>query len=711
MKPPRPKAFDGAKWIWADGAFGENVYADFFFDVPFSSGDDITLFISCDHRYALYVGGAFFDCGQFSDMPKFKVYDKIDLSGVLKEGKNSVTVSCWHEGRETACSCVQPHGVIFSLEKNGRKIISSSKEILSRKNTAYREENVGSNQIGLNSVFDATAPLPARAPSVEVEGPAKIYPRPNLMPELSEATKTKLVYSGAFEAGERDEKNHGKTPYFALVRPGSKEKKPRFLPDKEGIKLTGEKDGCFALFDIGAETVGLLKLKIVLEQEADVYISWGEHIDDGRVRSWIGGRNFTRVCRFAAGETEYIYPFRRAGLRYVQLNVFAPSCTLKECGVIPVEYPLDKSGYFSCSDSLHEKIYLVSRRTLELCMHEHYEDCPWREQALYAMDSRNQMLCGYYAFGETRFAKSSLTLFPKTIRSDGLMEMTAPTAHSRPIPSFNAVFFVALNEYLLFSGDKDFAYSTLEEAKSVLDAFESRMNNGLVEIFEEGPYWNYYEWQKGLYGGISLPDGKAFPDAPLNAFASLAFAAAANILSANGDGRAAHYETLSKTINKTLWERFFVPEEGAIAARITDGKPDCFAQLTQALAVCCGAVPEDQIDGILAKTVSGDLLPATLSHSVFLYDALMKRPEKYAKFVIEDIASRWGKMLLAGATSFWETEDGADAFSYAGSLCHGWSAVPVYVYFRYVLGLYPGGAKKIDCGLTGVDGKAILFEK
>ena len=63
MKPPRPKAFDGAKWIWADGAFGENVYADFFFDVPFSSGDDITLFISCDHRYALYVGGAFFDCG------------------------------------------------------------------------------------------------------------------------------------------------------------------------------------------------------------------------------------------------------------------------------------------------------------------------------------------------------------------------------------------------------------------------------------------------------------------------------------------------------------------------------------------------------------------------------------------------------------------------------------------------------------------------
>lgn len=37
-------------------------------------------------------------------------------------------------------------------------------------------------------------------------------------------------------------------------------------------------------------------------------------------------------------------------------------------------------------------------------MHEHYEDYPWREQALYAFDSRNQALYGYYAFGNYDFA-------------------------------------------------------------------------------------------------------------------------------------------------------------------------------------------------------------------------------------------------------------------------------------------------------------------
>ena len=34
-------------------------------------------------------------------------------------------------------------------------------------------------------------------------------------------------------------------------------------------------------------------------------------------------------------------------------------------------------------------------------------------------------------------------------------------------------------------------------------------------------------------------------------------------------------------------------------------------------------------------------------------------------WVFADIARIWGRMLYAGATSFWETEDGADAFDQA----------------------------------------------
>ena len=58
-------------------------------------------------------------------------------------------------------------------------------------------------------------------------------------------------------------------------------------------------------------------------------------------------------------------------------------------------------------------------------------------------------------------------------------------------------------------------------------------------------------------------------------------------------------------------------------------------------------------------------------------------------------------MLFSGATSFWETAAGADDFGKAGSLCHGWSAIPIYFYYRYLLGIIPGQEKRepVFCGI------------
>ena len=64
-------------------------------------------------------------------------------------------------------------------------------------------------------------------------------------------------------------------------------------------------------------------------------------------------------------------------------------------------------------------------------------------------------------------------------------------------------------------------------------------------------------------------------------------------------------------------------------------------------------------------------------------DALMQEPKQYYPVVNGDIMERWGKMVFAGATSFWETGDGGDAFGKAGSLCHGWSTIPVYFWHKY----------------------------
>ena len=58
-------------------------------------------------------------------------------------------------------------------------------------------------------------------------------------------------------------------------------------------------------------------------------------------------------------------------------------------------------------------------------------------------------------------------------------------------------------------------------------------------------------------------------------------------------------------------------------------------------------------------------------------------------------------MLDQGATSVWETIDGGFAFEKAGSLCHGWSAVPIYIYLRYGADLKKEGTALLPA-ITGL---------
>ena len=68
---------------------------------------------------------------------------------------------------------------------------------------------------------------------------------------------------------------------------------------------------------------------------------------------------------------------------------------------------------------------------------------------------------------------------------------------------------------------------------------------------------------------------------------------------------------------------------------------------------------------------------------IYRYDALLKIDEnKYSEDILSDIERVYFYMLRNGATAFWETIKGQADFNNAGSLCHGWSALPVYYYWK-----------------------------
>ena len=113
-------------------------------------------------------------------------------------------------------------------------------------------------------------------------------------------------------------------------------------------------------------------------------------------------------------------------------------------------------------------------------------------------------------------------------------------------------------------------------------------------------------------------------------------------------------------------------------------------------------VAGDRAAAVCEKLAEKDngMVKISLSHAIFKYEALLSFDrEKYAPLIVREIEDRYLGMLCRGATSFWETDLGAEDFGRAGSLSHGWSAVPVYI-FQW-LGLCdasPRQNKEVDLG-------------
>lgn len=82
-------------------------------------------------------------------------------------------------------------------------------------------------------------------------------------------------------------------------------------------------------------------------------------------------------------------------------------------------------------------------------------------------------------------------------------------------------------------------------------------------------------------------------------------------------------------------------------------------------------------------------METTLSQSLYKFEAILHRGHKQDRWVFDKINADWGHMLFSGATSFWETMRGAWDFENAGSLCHGWSAIPIYFFQAHLLGIKP----------------------
>lgn len=624
-------------WIWQNDNAKPDEHVQFLAKFDYKTSDGATkLVISADTDYIVYLNGKIVEFGQYPDFPHYKVYTEYELSPVV--GENVLGVEVWYKGVDTQTYFTGKAGLFFEVRSDAGVLAESNEKVLSRISPTY----------------------------------------------LSYATKEinrQLGFTYSYDANKEDGWKSGDTTGFApavLVKVADT-LLPRPIKKLETLRPYAGKlikqDGNRYLFDFSREEVGVFRLRFNTKSSQKLKICWGEHIVDGWVRDIIGTRDFSIEYTAKAGDNDFMGRYIRLGMRYVEIRAESELSDLS-VAILPRIYPLNKFPY-SCTDKDLQPIYDVCERTLELCMHDHYEDCPWREQALYAMDSRNQMLCGYYAFREFAFARASLKLMSEDRREDGLLSICTPAGVDLTIPSFSLHYFTEVREYCDYSGDFDFAKEIYSKLKSILDVFFARQGaDGLIRTFTGTNFWNFYEWSTDSLSSEPYRSDPERVDVVLNGLFSIAlqhFGYISDKIGVEND-----YLEIADKVNQGINQKFLT-KDGLY--RTCDGD-DVYSELAQSICVLCGAADKDTAKRICEGLAGdNDWTKITLSMKCFKYDALLKTDApKYRDCVLSEIKSVYNIMLDAGATSVWETEKGEKDFDNAGSLCHGWSALPVYYF-------------------------------
>ena len=145
---------------------------------------------------------------------------------------------------------------------------------------------------------------------------------------------------------------------------------------------------------------------------------------------------------------------------------------------------------------------------------------------------------------------------------------------------------------------------------------------------------------------------------------------------------------LIKNINKYLWSDEL---GGYIDSIHNDGIPSkTISQQANTLALLYDVAPPERdarIQAYLIHPPKNMVKFGTPFSMFFLLEELGK--EGHYGELLRVIRDRWGFMLDAGATTFWESFPGLRKDVPTRSYCHGWSAAPTYFLTRYQLGVVP----------------------
>jgi len=604
------------KLIWIDDIYKKDCYVEFI--SSFSSKDKKGYIdIGVDTDYELYINGEFVNSGAYLTYPGKLYLDTLKLS--LKES-NTLKIIVFYNGANSFATYYQKNPCLyFKIYTDDSVLCVSNEKVQSRYDSNYLSfnEKFITLQLGYKVFYNFIDSNKTYHNSIVVNQDIQLLKRPNKKLSFLEFADAKLI----------------------------------------------KKDCKSQIFDIGKETVGYLSISIFSNCERDINISFGEHIEEGKILDLIGGRDFRFNLHLKEGKNERVFYLRRIGCRYLSIDDCS-GLNIEKLGIVPVEYPFIEKD-IKTLDKEDQKLLDVAKYTLKCCYHEHFEDCPWREQAQYTFDMKCSLI-GYFKIFENKEAvDSAIELIVDDPRSDGDLDITFPSHFPIIIPSFTLHFVSLMYEYYIATNNKELLSKSLSKIELIITSYIKKINNDLLSVKKSPSCWVFYEWKPGFDGNGDIVPEKDFL---LNVIFLHALQLAKTIYQVlKVEFKYSKYIDLLK---ENIVKEFYIPNKKTF---IFSKENQITSELMLGYAILTNLIPEQNKE-FASQIVNKQVNESTNSFKSIVYESLLSVDLYFKSYIIDEIHKIYGKMINDGATTFYETNLGYLDFGKAGSLCHAWNA-------------------------------------
>jgi len=359
--------------------------------------------------------------------------------------------------------------------------------------------------------------------------------------------------------------------------------------------------------------------------------------------------------------------------------------TLKKVELAETRSPVEMKATFACDDPFVMSIQPLCARVLQVCMHEHFFDCPYYEQQMYPGDSRVQYLVSGLFDTEDRLVRNAITLFDADRRENGMTSFNCPTRGTQEGFGFACCEVMMHGDYAFQHTNRAWLKERVAGMNHTLMGCESfaREDGLLVKT----PGWNFVDWVPRWNGGTPPGANDGIPNAEINLQYLMALQAAVKAEEALGEtALAAHWRRRAERLSAAIRREFWTPSRSLFAS--TSASID-FSEHAQCLALLCDVVTgEDAERCFLALAGAPNLDRGTIYYKHYLFSTYFKfgRGDLFFKNLgFWKDCQRWGlKTILE------------NPWIDSRSDCHGWGSHPLW---------------HLHTGVAGVTSDAAWYEK